>query len=226
MNQPETARGDAVKADAQQILTFMITEHSALQTARGSTIFEANGRTTLYLSSVSSALVALAFVGQMSEMGQAFLLFGLLLFPTLFFIGLVTFVRVLETALEDMRYALEINRIRHYYTEIAPQMARYFLQSTHDDMRGMQEGLGMVLPRGQLWLTTAGMVSVVNSVLLGVFVSMLVTAFIETSIGIVIALGVVTFVVSVLLHTRYQRVAWEKAMQQIKPLFPSPSTRE
>ena len=48
----------------QEILLFMTTEHSAQQTARSSTIQEANGRASLFLTAVSSATVALAFVGQ------------------------------------------------------------------------------------------------------------------------------------------------------------------
>ena len=72
------------------------------------------------MGSVSSAVVALAFIAQVSGMGEAFFLFGLVLFPSLFFLGTVTFDRVLQIALEDWIYACEINRIRHYYVELAP----------------------------------------------------------------------------------------------------------
>jgi hypothetical protein len=46
---------------APAIVTFMTTEHFVLQTARAATIAETNGRTALFLGSVSSVLVALAF---------------------------------------------------------------------------------------------------------------------------------------------------------------------
>ena len=57
---------DAVDAATQrQILQFMTTEHFAQQTARSSTIREANGRASPFLTSVSSATVALADFGIM-----------------------------------------------------------------------------------------------------------------------------------------------------------------
>ena len=51
------------KATREQVLQFMTTEHFTLQTAKSATVAEANGRSTLFLSTVSSAVVALAFVG-------------------------------------------------------------------------------------------------------------------------------------------------------------------
>jgi hypothetical protein len=70
--------------------------------------------------------------------------FGLVLFPSLFFLGIITLHRVLQTALEDWAYTCEINRIRHYYIELAPEMGRYLIHSTHDDMPGALEGIGIV----------------------------------------------------------------------------------
>ncbi len=113
----------ATKATDAEMLQILIAEHSNLQNVRSATVFEANGRTTLFLSTVSSAVVALAFIGQISEMSNAFFLFALILLPSLLFLGLVTFIRVNQTGVEDMIAAREINRIRHYYAEIAPPAA-------------------------------------------------------------------------------------------------------
>jgi hypothetical protein len=49
----------AVNGD-QRLLQALTTEHFTLQTARSATIMETNGRSTLFLSTVSSAVVALA----------------------------------------------------------------------------------------------------------------------------------------------------------------------
>ena len=57
----------ADKEAQQQILQFMTTEHFTLQTARSATIAEANGRCALFMGSVSSAVVAVAFIGQASK---------------------------------------------------------------------------------------------------------------------------------------------------------------
>ena len=122
----------ADKATQEQILQFMTTEHLALQTASSATIAEANGRSALFLSSVSSAVVALAFIGQVSGMGEPFFLFGLVLFPSLFFLGIFTFARVVQIMIADVVNAVGINRIRHYYVELAPEVSRYFVHSIQE----------------------------------------------------------------------------------------------
>jgi hypothetical protein len=69
--------GPAVPPDgAGPAVTFATTEHFNLQTARAVTVSEANGRAGIYLAAVSSNLIALAFVGQMSRLGAAFYAFA------------------------------------------------------------------------------------------------------------------------------------------------------
>jgi hypothetical protein len=140
---------------SSQIVTMMTTEHYNLQTGRSIAVADANGRSTLFIGAVSSTLVALAFVGQISHLGTAFFVFSLVLFPSLCFMGLVTFERVLQSGIEDIIYARGINRIRHLYLEHAPQMQHYFVLSTHDD-QGAPFNLGIHRSWRQVFLTTAG----------------------------------------------------------------------
>src|SRR5579884_2051003 len=102
---------------SSQLVTIMTTEHLNLQTARASAVAEANGRASLFVGAVSSALVALALVGQLSHLGTAFFVFSLVVLPTLFLMGLLTFERVLQVGKADLTYARGINRIRHLYLE-------------------------------------------------------------------------------------------------------------
>jgi hypothetical protein len=51
--------------DREQLLTALTTEHFTLQGARSQTISETSARASVYMLSVSSALVALGFVSQM-----------------------------------------------------------------------------------------------------------------------------------------------------------------
>ena len=69
-------------------VTFVTTEHFTLQGARSSTIAEATGRATMFLGAVSGGLVALGLVATTSNGGAAFYAFGLILLPTLAFVGL------------------------------------------------------------------------------------------------------------------------------------------
>jgi hypothetical protein len=209
------------KAKDSEILQILITEHTNLQAARSATIFEANGRTTLFLGAVSSGIVALAFIGQMSEMGQAFFLFALILLPSLIFLGLVTFIRVNQTGIEDMISARGINRIRHYYTEVAPLVENYFILSTHDDMLGYLQNLGGQVSIFQQFVSTAGLVSVINSVLTAVFVGLLTFSLFNASLLVCITAGVVVFAASVTLYMWYIHQHWKENEKHLKVLFPS-----
>jgi hypothetical protein len=209
-----------------QVIAIMTTEHYTLQTGRAMTISDANGRSSLFLGTVSTSLVALAFVGGLSRtsagLGQAFYLFGLVLFPSLAFLGLVTFARVLQSGLEDLRYARGINRIRHLYQEHAPEMHPYFILSAHDDDAGVLGNLAMRLGVWQIFLSTSGMIAVINSVLVGAFASLLLSAlFASLPLGVSIGVGVAVFLASVFLHQRYQWRQGQRSLGAQRALFPS-----
>jgi hypothetical protein len=211
----------------QKMLQIMATEHSVLQAARSATIFETGGRTAVFLGTVSSTLIALAFVGQISGLGTAFFAFALVLLPTLFFLGLVTFERAMQLGVEDYIYAVGMSRIRHFYVEMVPQAERYFVGSIHDDFSttmaptvfGMRVGLGW-----QSWLTVPGAIAMVNSVIAGSFVGLLVGAFVAESLALSVGAGIAVFVVSVLLQRRHQIARWRQIEQRLPTLFPSEPT--
>ena len=105
------------------VVTMETTEHFNLQTARAATISEANGRASIYLAALSSNLIALAFIGQMSRLAPDFYAFALLLLPVLAFVGVVTFQRLVQASFEDIAYAQRIARLRRLYVELAPRAA-------------------------------------------------------------------------------------------------------
>src|SRR2546426_4412676 len=105
---------------SSQMVTMLTTEHYNLQTGRSMTVADANGRCTLFIGAVSGALIAIAFTGQVSRMGTAFFVFSLVLLPSLLLMGLITFERVLQSAIEDLTYARGIMRIRHLYLSMLP----------------------------------------------------------------------------------------------------------
>lgn len=209
-----------------QVISIMTTEHYNLQSGRAMTISDANGRSSLYLGTVSTSLVALAFVGGLSRtgtgLGQAFYLFSLVLFPSLAFLGLVTFARVLQSGLEDLIYARGINRIRHLYQEHAPEMRSYFVLSAHDDDAGVMGNLAMRSGVWQIFLSTAGMIAVINSVIVGALASLLLSVLpAALPLSVSIGAGVAAFLVSVLLHQRYQWVQGRRNLGALRARFPS-----
>ena len=108
-------------------VTFVTTEHFALQGARSSTISESTSRANVFLGAVSGGLIALGLVATAARTGLAFYMFGLILLPTLAFVGLATFHRVLQTGTEDLAYARRIAQLRDYYFDHAPGLASYLL---------------------------------------------------------------------------------------------------
>src|ERR1700712_1183336 len=134
--------------------TFATTEHFNLETARAITVSEANGRASIYLAALSSNLIALAFVGQMSELGVEFYSFALILLPVLAYVGVVTFMRLVQSSIEEIAYAQRIALLRHFYLQISPELAPYLVA-----VRGTSSA--RLAPSGwQLTLTVAGMVAV------------------------------------------------------------------
>ena len=85
---------------SSQLVSIMTTEHYTLQTGRSITTAETNGRSSLFVGAVSSGLIALTFVGQIAHLGTAFFVFSLIVIPTLLFMGLITFQRVIEVLIK------------------------------------------------------------------------------------------------------------------------------
>jgi hypothetical protein len=204
----------------QQLLQMMTTEHFVLQTARAATIQEANQRANLFLTSVSSATIALAFVAQVTKMGGPFVLFSLIVLPCLYFVGLVTFVRAVQVAIEDMVHARGMARIRHYYTELAPPRARYLVHSTHDNQLALLADVGFRPRPWQSFASTAGMVNVVDGAIAGVFAGVLTKTAIGSTIGLAVVVGVLVFAMSNWCLWRYHMRSWEAAEHKLKVLFP------
>jgi hypothetical protein len=205
---------------SSQLTSIVTTEHYNLQTGRAMTISEANGRSSLFVGAVSSGLIALTFVGQISHLGTAFFVFSLVELPTLIFMGLITFERVLQSGSADFMYARGINRIRHLYLEYAPQLQPYFILSSHDDREEMLGSEAMQASWIQVFLSTAGMIAVINSVLVGSFVGLLIAVF-TFPLWVCTSAGVVTFLVCVVIHQRSQWRQWMRLDRNISVLFPS-----
>jgi hypothetical protein len=214
----------------EKMLPFMTTEHSVLQAGRSATIFETGGRTAVFLGSVSSSLIALAFVGQISRLGTAPFAFALVLLPTLFFLGLVTFERTMELAVESVIYAVGMSRIRHFFVEMVPQAERCFVGSIHDDLSTTMAPTVFgrpVSPVSLGWqslLTVTGAIAMVNSIIAGSFAGLLVRVFRVESLALSMGVGIAVFVVSVWLHRRHQIARWYQIEQRLPTLFPREQT--
>jgi hypothetical protein len=206
---------------SSQLVSIMTTEHYNLRMALSMNTTEITGRASLFVGAVSSALIALAFVGQVSHLGTAFFVFGLVVLAALVVMGLITFERVLESSNTQFMYARGINRIRHLYLEYAPQMQPYFILSAHDDVEGTLTDMGVM--HSSIWqgfFSLAGMVAVITSVLAGGLMGLLLSAL-SLPLAVTTSAGVVVFLVSVGLHQLYQWRNWQQLGRDLPARFPS-----
>jgi hypothetical protein len=206
---------------SSQLVTIMTTEHYNLRIALSMNTTEISGRSSLFVGTVSSALIALAFVGQVSHLGTAFFVFGLVVLAALIVMGLITFERVLESSNTQFLYARGITRIRHLYLEYAPQMRPYFILSAQDDVEGTLMDMGVMHSSGgQGFFSLAGMVAMITSVLVGSFVGLGLAAF-SLPLTVTVSVGVVAFLMSVGLHQLYQWRNWLRLGRDLPARFPS-----
>jgi hypothetical protein len=211
-------------AKRQDLLAIVTTEHFTLQGARATAISDANGRTGFFLATLSAVVVALAFVAQLSGgISDTFVLFAAILLPMLLFIGLATFERLLQLAIENIRCVVAINRLRHYYLEIAPELTAHITLSPFDDMAGVLASLGSVRTRLRPWdlvISNAGLIGVVDSLLAGIVAGLAAWAFTKQPLVIAVVALFVGFLVLALL-LRYARGNLRAANAAIGVRFPS-----
>lgn len=196
------------------------TEHSALQAARSATVFETNGRMAQYLGTVSGALIALAFIGQVSQLGEAFYAFALTVLPSLIVLGLLTYRRCVDSAAEDLFYALAIARIHQYYQSLAPGGQHYLLVRGHDDEAGVLHDMGLVRTRWHLLSHASTMVLAVTSLIGGGAVALAASAAIGTPVPASAGLGAVWTTVSALLLYWHQHRHWSTATTSVAARLP------
>jgi hypothetical protein len=202
------ASAESLVADQGTAATFATTEHFNLQTARALTVSEANGRASIYLAALSSNLIALAFIGQMSRLGVAFYAFALILLPVLAFVGVVTFVRLVQSSIEDLAYAHRIGLLRSFYLQVSPELEPYLVVVRRTGAGAAPSHADRFAPSAwQLTLTAAGMVAVVNSVVVAACAGLVLEAGGVHSLAIAVAVGAAIGAGAFSLHHRHHRRA-------------------
>jgi hypothetical protein len=197
-NEPDRADSDPRAA----AVTFVTTEHFTLLGARSATISESIGRASVFLGAVSGGLIALGLVATAAKTGVAFSMFGLILLPTLAFVGLATFHRVLQSGVEDLGFARRIALLRTYYFDHAPELAGY-------------------LPNPAEWLPTPGLglrlwqqfltVAVITAVLAGSAGGLLAAVASGHSLVAALVAGVVVAAAALTGLMHYQNAVWIRA---------------
>jgi hypothetical protein len=206
------ARADDVEREARPAaVSFVTTEHFVLQSARSATIAESTGRATMFLTSASGGLIALGLVATATGIGTAFYAFGLVLLPTLAFVGLVTFERSLQIGLEDVVLMRRIALLREYYFREAPELREYLVNAP---LSGVIAAGSLLAGRGQSLRTVAGMVGVITAVLAGATAGLVAIAASSHSIAAALISGVVVALAAMIGLMRFQERAYRRALSR------------
>jgi hypothetical protein len=178
---------------------MLATEHWSLLATRSLSWNESFSRAGMFLSLLSMSVVALALVAQATAFGDAFAIFAMLLLPVVLFVGVATYVRLVEINNEDYVWVLGMNRLRRAYLELEPDLAPHFITGSTEDHAGVMLTYGTHAGGSNLGhglITTPTTIAFVDAMIAAVLASI---AMVQLSmpIALVAAMGVVVFLATI-----------------------------
>jgi len=215
---------DNTPAYPDGMYSFMTTEHFTLSAARGIINGEISNRINLYFTTLSSVLIAAAFIAQLDTMGSLFTLFGWIALPLLFALGLFTLGRLIILSGLDMTYVRAINRIRHFYTRAAPPAKEFMLFPPYDDNDSVFTYGGYSMNfRGNL-ISAGNTVNIANSLVGTLGIGALAGAYFNVPVAQFLPFGVVVFIILYALHglVGVALARLELRPEYIESRFPAP----
>lgn len=205
--------------------TILATEHWSVLGTRSMSWAEASARTTVFLTVLSAAVVALALVADATGFKGSFLTFAMVLLPVVLFLGISTFARLVQINTHDVYYVIAMNRIRHAYLELAPELEPYFTTSQFDDLPGITTTFNygettVFRPLLQFMVTTPTLVASINSALVAAGTA-LAGSRLTGSAPAIVAVCAMSFLASWVLHFRAQLQPLKRFNRHYAPRFPS-----
>ena len=218
------------RLDDPRVIQILATEHWSLLAARALSWNESFSRTSMLLATLSATVVALALAAQVAEFGPAFVAFALVVLPFVELVGVATFARLGEANREDLQSVQGMNRIRHAYVEIAPQLEPYFVAGRNDDLPTLLSAYGMgpgsmsSIRAGlhHALVMTQGMVGIINAMVAGVF-GFLLAIFLYAPTAGAVAIGVLLLTATLGLHVVVGVSMYRRMRESLTFHFPSVS---
>jgi hypothetical protein len=206
---------DAVRAQ------LLATEHWSLLATRSMTWNEIFSRASMFITVLSAAVVALALVAQATAFGPGFRLFALLVLSVVLLVGVATFLRLGDANMDDFGLVLGMNRLRHAYLELAPELEPYFVTGHHDDMAGLTQsyGLGYHAGLGRVLAATPNLVAIIDAVVFGVLIA-IIALLLGAPDAVALASGVIAALVAVVGLAVLVYRARTRVWRGLRPRFP------
>lgn len=201
---------------------ILATEHWSLLATRSMTWNEIFSQATLFITVLSAAVVGIALVAQAADFGPGARVFALLVLPVVLLVGLMTFVRLGEANSHDIMLVIGMNRLRHAYLELAPELEPYFVTAHHDDHAAILQtyGAGYRYSVGRVLGGTPALVAIINVVLAGV-VAALAAAGLSATEAVVIAAGLAGALVVAAGQAGLVARAMTRGRADYRPRFPT-----
>jgi len=132
---------------------------------------------------------------------RGFRYFAFLVLLVVLLIGFMTFIRLGEANTDDIRLVIGMNRLRHGYLDLAPELEPYFTMGHHDDQVSILQSyrLGYQLRLSRLLGGTPALVAAINAVLVGVIAAIIAEAM-GTQDLVIVAVGIIAALVAVIGH--------------------------
>ena len=211
-------------------LQILATEHWSLLATRSLTYTESLGRVNVFLAILSGAVIALALVAQADHFGPTFIAIAILTLLVVMFAGVATIARLMQLNRDDYRWVVGMNRLRHGYLKLRPELEANFITSPYDDLPGALRTLGVDVTRNSgagsmlhVFQTLPGMLSVIVAAVAGAMGALAGVAVGLPVVGVVLA-AAVTFGVAALLMGLWGRRSFRNSDPSLEPHFPSPKT--
>jgi hypothetical protein len=208
---------DAVRAQ------LLATEHWSLLATRTNAWNETFSRAAMFSTIVSAAVVALALVAQATDFGENFRLFAIPLLAVVLLVGLGTFARLSDAAASEIWIVAGMNRLRHAYLDLAPELEPYFVAGHHDDREGVLETWQPGGFRGRpsrFLASTPALVGAINAVVAGGLIGLLAAAAGATAANSAVA-GVAAGLAAMILAAIAMQRARAQFWHAYHPRFPS-----
>jgi hypothetical protein len=159
---------------------------------------------------------------------MTFTLIAILTLSVVLFSGVATISRLMSLNRDDFRWVIGMNRIRHAYLALHPDLEANFITSPYDDVSGALRTLGVDVRAGSrlgsmvhVFQTLPGMLSVIVAAVAGAIGALVASAFgAPPVVEVPAAAG--AFVIAVLLMGIWSRRSFGRDDPTLAPSFPSP----
>jgi len=216
---------DPVVSEKLQILA---TEHWSLLATRSLIYQESLGRVNMFLAILSGSVIALALIAQADRFGTVFTAIAIFMLAIVFFTGVATIRRLMMLNRDDYHVVVGMNRLRHGYFDLHPELEPYFITSQFDDLPGALRTLGIAVETAQGmgtffhgFVTLPGMVGVIVASVGGAIGGLAAIGFGAPPYVAILAGAVVFSAVEALIY-RTGRLSFRRFGPSIEPRFPTP----